>query len=124
MPPDTEQPQYKLYRAAPRGLLGRLRGEDEAIGAGGPGDEPPRGPRGPRRWPWRGRESGVPKRITPLRVLKWLVLLVVGWLLLSLVLFVISASVNGGNLPAERAIAAVGRWTDAVLRQQRADRGP
>jgi LCP family protein required for cell wall assembly len=99
MPSDTEQPRYKLYRSTPRGLLERLRGEDEALPSG-PGDEPPRGARGHWRWPWRRRDSGVPKRITPLRVLKWLVLAVVGWLLLSLVLFIISATVNGGNLPA------------------------
>jgi LCP family protein required for cell wall assembly len=100
MPSDTEQPRYKLYRSAPRGLLERLRGEDEAIGGDGPGDQPPRGPRTPWRWPWRRGPGGVPKRITPLRVLKWLALAIVGWLLLSLVLFLISASVNGGNLPA------------------------
>ncbi len=97
MPNDTEQPRYKVYRSAPRGLLERLRGENETIGGG---DEPPRRPGTRRRWPWRRAPDGVPKRITPLRVLKWLVLAVIGWLLLSLVLFIISASVNGGNLPA------------------------
>jgi LCP family protein required for cell wall assembly len=108
MPSDTEQPRYKLYRSTPRGLLERLRGEDEAVGGGGQGDEPPRGPRGPWRWPWRRRPGGVPKRVTPLRVLKWLVVAIVGWLLLSLVLFIISASVNVGSLPKGAASQLTG----------------
>jgi LCP family protein required for cell wall assembly len=99
MPNDTEQKDYTLYRSAPRGLLARLRGEEDGVGDGTGGG----GPREPRRrLPWRReREPGEPvRKITPLRVLKYVVLAIVFWLLLSAVLFVISASVNSGNLPA------------------------
>ena len=102
---------YTLYRAAPRGLMERLRGEDgpvERVGRasgggggrgaggdgghdGGPGEdgaEP-----GKVRW-WR-------RRWTPFRVLRWVVGICVFWLLLSLVLFLISASIqSGGAIPS------------------------
>lgn len=106
----AERP-YTLYRAAPRGLLERLRGEDAPVerkgrasgagaggggrGAGGgydgrsgdDGAEP-----GKVRW-WR-------RRWTPMRVLRWVVGICVFWLVLSLVLFLISASIqSGGAIP-------------------------
>jgi LCP family protein required for cell wall assembly len=95
MPNDTEQPDYTVYRSAPRGLLARLRGEEDGVGDGG--RPPPRS-----RFPWRRqREPGEPRpRITVGRVVKWLVLLVVGWVLLSVVLFLISSEVNAGDLPS------------------------
>jgi LCP family protein required for cell wall assembly len=98
MPNDTEQREYTVYRSTPRGLLARLRGEEDVVGdAPGGGD-----PGGPRKWPpWRRRRGpGEPARkLTPLRVVKWIVIAVVFWVLLSAVLFLISASVNSGNLP-------------------------
>ncbi len=85
---------YRRYRARPR-ALDTLLGRDQELGV------PPGGPpRGPRRFrPWR-RRPGSRKRITPLRVLKWLVLAIVGWLLLSVILFIISAQTQQVPLPA------------------------
>src|SRR3984885_2111538 len=83
MPSDLGQPPYKVYRAGPRGLKARLRGEDDELGlqseyrryrAGGD-----RGGRSGRRFSWK-------------RVLLGVVALIVGWVLLSFVLFMISAS--------------------------------
>ena len=98
MPNDTEQREYTVYRSTPRGLLARLRGEEDVVGdAPGGGD-----PGGPGRWPpWRRRRGPEEpaRKLTPLRVVKWIVIAVVFWVLLSAVLFLISASVNSGNLP-------------------------
>jgi LCP family protein required for cell wall assembly len=89
MPSNLEEPQYKVYRAGPRGLKSLLRGEEEA-GLGGP--EPPRrGTRGGFRRPRFGR--------------KWLVIAIVAWLALSVVLFIISAQIETGNLPTSASDA-------------------
>ena len=46
------------------------------------------------------------RRITPGRVLKWIALAIAGWILLSLVLFLISAQIQDGVSPqAERALS-------------------
>jgi LCP family protein required for cell wall assembly len=91
---DTEEHEYTVYRSAPRGLLARLRGEEDGVGDGGA--PPPRS-----RVPWRRRDPGEPPRkITPGRVLKWLVVAIVSWVLLSVVLFLISSEINAGNLPS------------------------
>jgi LCP family protein required for cell wall assembly len=98
MPSNLEERPYKLYRASPRGLKSLLRGEEET---GLPGPEQP--PRDGRRGPRRPRiDRG---RITPLRVLKWLAIAIVGWLLLSVILFVISAQIETGNLPSSASDA-------------------
>ncbi len=76
---------YKVYRARPRGLRALLRGEEEG--------DVPRGLKPGRDKPGRERQPGTwRERITPRRVIKYLALAIVGWLLLSLVLFLISAS--------------------------------
>jgi LCP family protein required for cell wall assembly len=102
---------YTTYRARPRGLRALLRGEeDAALPASGRGDRerPPREPR--QRGGWA---------ITR-RVLKYVAIAVVAWLLLSLVLFVISAQIEQGNLPssATAALTSGGNMltsTDTVL---------
>jgi LCP family protein required for cell wall assembly len=89
-------PEYKVYRARKRPLsrgmdldglrrqLGRVTGRE----------------------PDSERER---KRITPGRVLKWVVLAVVGWLLLSLVLFLVSAQLQDGvSADAERSLSQGG----------------
>src|ERR1700733_7823365 len=96
--PDEQERPYPLYRSAPKGLRARLRGEEDA---GVPRDEKPRRGKlhqeGPKTW----RE-----RITPRRALKYLAIAIVGWLLLSVVLFLISAQIQSGSLPSS-AIAAL-----------------
>jgi LCP family protein required for cell wall assembly len=102
MPADREQPpQYTRYRARRR-LLGE---REEEIGVG---DRPRRGlARTVRR---EGREAGTPRRgwrrwATPRRALLGLVLLLVGWVALSLALFLISSHFNRTSPPADLAAA-------------------
>jgi len=112
MPNDLEQRPYKLYRSGPRGLKARLRGEED-IGLGPDRPRPDRGDRpGRRRW-FRGR-------LTWQRVLLYLATAVVAWLLLSLVLFIISAEIERGKVPdsAKAALTSGGNMltsTDTVL---------
>jgi len=89
---DPNRP-YKLYRAAPRGLLTRLRAEEETA--------MPR-ERGRRRGATDAFDAPVEQRqITRRRVFKWIVLAICGWLLLSLVLFLLSAQIQQGSLPSD-----------------------
>ncbi|MDQ6834858.1 MAG: LCP family protein [Actinomycetota bacterium] len=86
-PGDASPPPYKVYRANPRGLRSRLRGEDEvALARDGRRADPGAGATGRRRF-------------TPGRALKWVALAIVAWLLLSVVLFLISAQQESGSLP-------------------------
>jgi LCP family protein required for cell wall assembly len=96
--PVQDAPPYKVYRARPRGLKALLRGEEEAGVPGGPGREPPPLREPGERPPWR-------ERITPRQVLKWLAIAIVSWLLLSLILFMISAQIEQGNLPSSATAA-------------------
>jgi LCP family protein required for cell wall assembly len=102
------EPPYRTYRSAPQGLLRRLRGEDDLLAgelAGG-GDRGGGGGDGGRfRASGPGPGGGRFRRllIGPLtwkRALAWVAGLIVAWVALSLVLFLISASENAGNLPA------------------------
>jgi LCP family protein required for cell wall assembly len=104
---------YKTYRSAPRGLRSLLRGEEEAAVL-----DVPRGGRGGGR----GRDGAGPVGgwARARRVLKWVAIAVVAWVLLSLVLFVISAQIEQGNLPdsATSALTSGGNMltsTDTVL---------
>lgn len=100
-PSDPDRPEYSVYRSRPRGIFARLKGDDDAVG-GGPGKDrkPPRDEKpGRGRGPRRSRTPGVPDSITPRRVLKWLALAVGGWILLSLVLFLVSAQIERGKIP-------------------------
>jgi anionic cell wall polymer biosynthesis LytR-Cps2A-Psr (LCP) family protein len=115
MPSDLEQRPYKLYRAGPRGLKALLRGEED-IGIG-PERLDRDGGRGPGRRLGRGRFIGRP---TPKRVILWLLGAIVAWLLLSLVLFLISAQIQTSALPASAgsALTSGGNMltsTDTVL---------
>jgi LCP family protein required for cell wall assembly len=110
----SQQPDrpYTVYRSGPKGLLARLRGEEESgLPRSRPPDRQDRTPderRGFRHW------------VTPRRVAKYLALAIVGWLLLSLVLFLVSAQVQSGSLPNSvgTALAPGGNMltsTDTVL---------
>ena len=89
---DPERPEYKTYRSRP-GLFSRLRSpdlsklRDRTRKKGGGGGKPPKGDkaaRGPKPV-WR-------------RVLKWVGIAALGWILLSVLLFEISAQIQKGKL--------------------------
>ncbi len=119
------QRPYNLYRSSPRSLGARLRGETdaefEARAAERSRQQPPRPPRGDEFSGGRGGGPRVPRprrgwrRIPgfgpslrplwhPLRLLKYAFRFCVFWVILSIVLFFISAS--GGNLPGGSATEA------------------
>jgi LCP family protein required for cell wall assembly len=123
MPGDLRQPPYKVYRSGPRGLRERLRGEDEPLVAppGGNGNYTRyNARRGIRGRFGRGGVPGERKRVTPGRVLKYVVGLIVFWLVLSLVVFIISAQTQQGTLPdsANAALSSGGNMlfsADTIL---------
>jgi LCP family protein required for cell wall assembly len=109
MPNDLEPPPYKLYRSGPKGLKARLRGEEDELGAA----------RDYRTYRGGGRE-GQRRRITPKRVILGLLIALFAWLLLSFVVFLISASSQTSGVPsdAEAALASGPNMitgTDTVL---------
>ena len=112
MTPDDEQrppeppdhpPEYKVYRSR-RGLFSRLKGADLS------------GLRDRARLPsWRRRkreEPGLPpperSRINPRRILKWIALAALGWILLSFLAFAVSAQIQSFKLSGEAAKALHG----------------
>ncbi len=109
MPSDLEQPPYKLYRSGPKGLRARLRGEEDEL----------RIPADYRTYRRGGRE-GPRRGVTPKRVILGLLGVLVAWLLLSFILFLVSASSQSGGVPsdAEAALASGSNMitgTDTVL---------
>jgi LCP family protein required for cell wall assembly len=95
--PTSGPPEYKVYRSRRRPLArgGDLDALRRRLSRSGDGGEP----RPPRQKP----------PITPGRVLKWVVLAIAGWLLLSLVLFLVSAQTQDGVSPeTERALSSEG----------------
>jgi LCP family protein required for cell wall assembly len=88
------RPDYKVYRSRKRPLQRLSGGTDlNALKR--------RLSRARNEEPERDR-----RRITPGRVLKWVALAIAGWLLLSLVLFLVSAQLQDGVSPeAERALS-------------------
>jgi LCP family protein required for cell wall assembly len=89
-------PEYKVYRSRKNPLQRLSGGTDlDALKR--------RLSRARRDEPEPSREK---RRITPGRVLKWIALAILGWILLSLVLFLISAQIQDGVSPqAERALS-------------------
>jgi LCP family protein required for cell wall assembly len=89
-------PEYKVYRSRKNPLQRLSGGTDlDALKR--------RLGRARNEEPDPAREK---RRITPGRVLKWIALAIAGWLLLSLVLFLISAQIQDGVSPqAERALS-------------------
>jgi LCP family protein required for cell wall assembly len=84
---------YRTYRSAPRGLRARLRGDDDAALSVADHDGPQRVEPGDRRRWFRGPFSWK-------KGVAWLATAVAAWVLLSLVLFFISAQNHSGDLPA------------------------
>jgi LCP family protein required for cell wall assembly len=112
MPNDGEQqpsgpPEYKVYRSR-RGLLSRLRSPDLS-------GLRERAPQPRKRW-WRRdkrkRDESLrpapPRRWTPKRVLKWVALAALGWILLSFLAFAVSAQLQSFKLSGEAKSALHG----------------
>jgi LCP family protein required for cell wall assembly len=95
MPSDLQDRPYRLYRARPKGIRAFLRGEED-ISLGGQESDG----NAPRRAP-RERDGWAIAR----RVFKYVAIAVVAWLLLSLVLFIVSAEIETGSLPASASAA-------------------
>src|SRR4051812_15900601 len=83
-PPPSAPPQYKGYRSRKR-----LRARFAPSGVNP--TEALRRRRGRVKPPDDGKGG-----ITPRRVLKWIALAIVGWILVTIVAFFVSAQVNGG----------------------------
>jgi LCP family protein required for cell wall assembly len=98
MPNNVEPPPYKVYRSGPRGLKSLLRGEEDT-GLPGP-ERPGRKRRTPGQKPRLFRGPWTWKR-----VLKYVVVAILSWLLLSVVLFIVSAQIETGNLPSSASDA-------------------
>ena len=95
--PTPGPPEYKVYRARRKPLArgGDLDALRRRLSRNRDGDEP-RPPRDRRP-------------ITPGRVFKWVALAIAGWLLLSVVVFLISAQTQDGVSPeTERALSSSG----------------
>jgi LCP family protein required for cell wall assembly len=75
-PPDDEKPQYTLYRARPRFLK---RGGGDGLADLQPAPEKPK------------------RRITPRRVVGYVAVALVGWVLVSLIIFLISAEIEASK---------------------------
>lgn len=128
-----EPPKYTKYRSKPSLLKGRKEPSQDGPAAPGRGPEPadlhPDGPRpaphlpyepqraGRRglRLPGRGRTTGpgVPgtkrrKPITKWRVARWVLGAIAAWLLLSLVVFLVSAQIQQGQVSDETEAALAG----------------
>jgi LCP family protein required for cell wall assembly len=87
---DDEQPQYTLYRTRPK-LFGRR--DDVDVPAA-----PPRPPRpGERPGPEEPRPPRRRRRLRPGRIVAYLALALVGWVLVSLVLFLVSAQIQSSK---------------------------
>jgi len=100
-----ERPTYTLYRSKPRGIRERLRGEDAGLDElleGGSSGATGAGRPGGRLRLGRARLGpaipGTRRPVTPRRVLKWVALAIGAWLLLSLVLFLVSAQIEQGKV--------------------------
>jgi LCP family protein required for cell wall assembly len=91
-----ERPEYNVYRSRPR-LLRRDEPADGALRP--PGEEPDYEVHRRRRIPnpFR-RRTGGRRRLSVGRVLRWLAAAVAVWLLVSLVVFLISAQIQSGKV--------------------------
>src|SRR3954453_4654138 len=79
-PRDTQQPQYTLYRSRPK----LFRRRDEDLVPAPPRETTPGAPKPPRRQ----------RRLRPGRILASVALALVGWVLISLILFIVSAQIQ------------------------------
>jgi LCP family protein required for cell wall assembly len=98
---DDDPPEYNVYRSRPKLLRGRGDdGVEQLERPGGPDGGPEYEVHGRRRRGFRlpGLRPGGRRRLSVGRVVKWLVLALVGWVLLSLVLFLVSAQIESSKV--------------------------
>jgi LCP family protein required for cell wall assembly len=104
---DDDRPEYNVYRSRPKLLRGR--GGDGTDLLERPGEAPEYEVQGRRRgfrFPrlLRGKRRGLSVG----RVVKWLVVALVGWVLLSLVLFLVSAQIESAKVSSAASQALSG----------------
>jgi LCP family protein required for cell wall assembly len=96
---DDDPPEYNVYRSRPR-LLSRDKPEDGRLQP--PGETPEYEVHGRKRRrlpnPFRRRGARAGKRLTVGRVVRWLAAAVAIWLLVSLVLFLVSAQIQSSKI--------------------------
>jgi LCP family protein required for cell wall assembly len=110
----ADKPEYRVYRSRP-GFLKRLFYRDserfeppakEQTAAPGtaagrrPAEAAPEKPGGPRR-PGRPSLPSAPRAIPWRRIAKWTAIVIVSWLVLSIVLFMISAQIQSDKVPKD-----------------------
>lgn len=112
MPDDGSQrpegpPEYNVYRSR-KGIFSRLGSTDLSRPKDGEKESSSRGGGGGPRLPWRRRRreppaggSGKRRGITPRRVIKWVALAALGWILLSFLAFAVSAQIQSSKLSGE-----------------------
>src|SRR5215218_7521271 len=92
-----DEPQYTVYRSRPR--LPWQRKDEGIDGLREPGEkrdeEPPKRRRG---WPFRRPGRPGRRRITPGRVITYVAMAIGAWLLLSLILFLVSAQIQSSKI--------------------------
>jgi LCP family protein required for cell wall assembly len=117
--PSDPEPEYTKYRSGPGFLRRGPKPGEPLIGDLRAAPAPPRGPDGPRpdeddrglpvrpkrRLPLRRLPHGP---LSPGRVVKWLVLAAIAWIGLSLVLFLISAQIQQGDLSGKVDLGGAG----------------
>ena len=111
MADDDDRP-YTTYKARPRFLQGR---DDDGLDPRG-GDRPEYEVHGrrrrfdPRGWLRRGRRAGGPRKLSLGRIVRYLAFAAVAWVLLSAVLFLISAQIQESKVSnaAERQLSGGG----------------
>jgi LCP family protein required for cell wall assembly len=92
-----EKPDYTVYRSRPRFF--RRHEDDRLTALQEPGE--PREPAEPRRrprWPFRRRPGRPGRRLTPGRIVAYVALALAGWVLLSMILFLISAQIQSSKI--------------------------
>jgi len=98
---DDDPPEYNVYRSRPR-ILSRDKPEDGRLTP--PGEQPEYEVHGRRRrripnpFARRGAGAGTRKRLTVGRVVRWVAAAVALWLLVSLVLFLVSAQIESSKI--------------------------
>jgi LCP family protein required for cell wall assembly len=94
-----DRPQYTKYRSRPRLPWER----DDELASGEPREDD--APKRRRRWPFRPRrrerEPGRRRRLTVGRVVGYLAMAVTAWLLVSLIVFLISAQIQSSKISDE-----------------------